>query len=82
MINKLIGFVTKKFLTGDFIAGKIRHLLTAGGGLLIGYQVAGVEETQGLIDALMQILDKPELWEGLVLYIAGYGGSVVNKVSK
>lgn len=82
MIGKLITGFVSKFLTGNFIAGKIRHLLTAGGGLLIGYQVASVEEAQGLIDALMQILDKPELWEGLAVYALGYGGSVANKRKK
>ena len=78
----LVKLILGKLLTGDYIAGKIRHLLTAVGGLLIGYQLASVEEAQGLVDALMQIIDKKEFWEGVAAYIIGYSGSIVNKKGK
>lgn len=82
MIRKFITRIASKFLTGDILAGKIRHLLTSAGGLLIGYQLASVEESTKLIDAIMDIVDKPEFWEGIVLYLTGYSGSIANKVKR
>ena len=66
-------------LTGDKIASWVRHGLTAAAGLLVGRELATVDQATNLANAVADILADPQIWAAVALYFTGQGASVVNK---
>lgn len=78
----MIGKLLNKLLTGDFLAGKIRHVVGFLGGWLAASGFASVEASAELVEVITNILSSPEFLQGIGLYSVAYGSSVVNKVKK
>lgn len=80
MLKDLINKLIKAVLTGDYVAGKIRHLLSLLGGILVGLQLANIDTSNEWVSATIKLLTSKEFLEGISLYVVGYGSSVANKI--
>ena len=78
----MLSRIIESLLTGNRLASWVRHVLTTASGLLVGYQLASVEEASNLAVALSNIIAEPEIWTAVLLYVTGQGGSVANKKAK
>ena len=78
IINKLL----ETFLTGDFIASKVRHMLGIVGGVLIGHQLASVDQAAELVDILTRLLTSQEFLSGIGLSVIAERSSAANKKIK
>jgi len=78
IINKLL----ETFITGDFIAGKIRHVLSFLSGFLVAKGLTDIDTAAQLTDVLTKIVASPELWGALISFGAADRASVANKKNK
>ena len=81
-MDRIVDWLVKTFLTGDFLASKVRHFLGFLGGMLIGNQLASVDQAAELVDILTRLLTSTEFLSGIGLAAVAERSSAVNKKAK